>query len=300
SNLNFGTGAFSLSFWVNPAAYGSALLNKGSNAFLPVGNRSGFFLFLEASGQLRAEISSWDSNNLFSQILTNSTVPLRQWSHISFVRTATSMTFYINGVAQSFTTGGNATPSQITSISTSAPFRIGARDGNSTIGDLVGFYKGQMDEVTVHNRALSQAEIQAEIGGGTYTQTGGTSTIVGTLSANSLNIQGGTMALGGTTTATGGISLWKAENSAGDSINGNAGTLGAGVNYTSSANGKIGQAFSFDGSSNGIVSLPNTNTGNLDLTGNQFSVECWIYQTDASQAGNPFGSQFIFWKHNGS
>ena len=75
--------------------------------------------------------------------------------------------------------------------------------------------------------------------------------------------------------ATGLISWWKAENNAYDSVGGNHGTLQDGATY---ATGKVGQAFSFDGSSDSVTvgdsSFP---AGNSDR-----SVSLWIKtsQTD--------------------
>src|SRR5207244_10144799 len=116
-------------------------------------------LYLTPSGNLLAEVSSWDTNSNFTQTTTTSTIPLNQWTHIAFVRTATAVQFYFNGVAQPGTAGGNATPSQVTNVATSAPFRIGTRDQNS-IGDLTAYYHGQIDEVGVYSRALTQSDVQ--------------------------------------------------------------------------------------------------------------------------------------------
>src|SRR5262249_7335427 len=139
-----------------------------------------------------AEVSSLDVNGSFTQATTTNTVPLGQWTHVGFVRTVSSITWYINGVAQSVTTGGNASPSGVTNISTNAPMRIGVRD-EGAIGTFSSFFGGQLDQIVVHNRALTAAEIQDSMAGNAYTQTAGTLSVSGELVSSAVNIQGGSI-----------------------------------------------------------------------------------------------------------
>ena len=127
-SLDFGTGDYTLEFWVNPRAYGGVLLNKGSHGGLPAGSRSGYFVYLNPAGTLLVENSSVDATGKAAQITTNATVPLNAWTHIAVVRGAGNVTVYFNGIAQAgVLTGGGFVPfNQLGSISTSAPFRIGA------------------------------------------------------------------------------------------------------------------------------------------------------------------------------
>ena len=193
-NLDFGTGALSLEFWVKPNAYGGTLLNKGANAGLTAGNRSGYYLFLNPTGTIVAEVSSWDTNSSFTQLTTTGTIPLGQWTHVAFVRSATTVQFYFNGVAQTGTTGGNAAPAGVTNVSTSASFRIGARD-TTAIGTLGAFLNGSIDQIAAYNRALAQPEIAAAMTGGTFTQVFGTITVAGNLVAANATISGSTATL---------------------------------------------------------------------------------------------------------
>jgi len=72
-----------------------------------------------------------------------------------------------------------------------------------------------------------------------------------------------------TAPAPGLVSWWPGEGNALDIVSGNNGILNGKVTY---ANGEVGQAFSFDGSS-GWVDVPNVAA--LNPTG-PFSVECWV------------------------
>ena len=66
------------------------------------------------------------------------------------------------------------------------------------------------------------------------------------------------------------VSIWKAENNALDSVDSNPGTL---VGNTTYAAGKLGQAFSFDGSSD-YVSI--ADSASLDFT-SAYSISFWAY-----------------------
>jgi hypothetical protein len=85
----------------------------------------------------------------------------------------------------------------------------------------------------------------------------------------------------------------KAEDSAGDAINGLNGTLSGTATF---AAGEFGQAFSFDGSTNCAVALLNTATGPLDITGSAITIEAWVNQTDPTQSGSSLNAQTILGK----
>jgi VCBS repeat-containing protein len=81
------------------------------------------------------------------------TLPLNTWSHIAVTFDGSSMRFYVGGaqVASRTLSGTIAVSGQ--------PLRLG---GNSVWGE---FFNGMLDEVRVYNRALSAAEIQADMNG---------------------------------------------------------------------------------------------------------------------------------------
>ena len=74
-----------------------------------------------------------------------------QWTHLAATYDGTTQRLYVNGIqlAQRPQTG----PIQVSS----SPLRLG---GNSVWGE---FFKGRIDEVRVYNRALSSAEINADL-----------------------------------------------------------------------------------------------------------------------------------------
>ncbi len=87
-----------------------------------------------------------------------STLPANQWTHVAGTYDGSTLRLFINGiqVASTPVTGSIAT--------STGPLRIG---GNSLWGE---FFQGRIDEIRIYNRALSGAEIQADmntsVGGG--------------------------------------------------------------------------------------------------------------------------------------
>ncbi len=80
-----------------------------------------------------------------------SALPLNTYSHIAVTYNGSSLVFYVNGVAtRSTAVTGNIQTSTM-------PLRIG---GNTIWGE---YFQGQIDELRVYNRALSQNEIQTDM-----------------------------------------------------------------------------------------------------------------------------------------
>jgi len=78
-------------------------------------------------------------------------LPLNVYSHIAVTYNGSALVFYVNGVAtRSTAVTGNIQTS-------SMPVRIG---GNTIWGE---YFQGQIDELRVYNRALSQSEIQIDM-----------------------------------------------------------------------------------------------------------------------------------------
>ena len=73
------------------------------------------------------------------------------------------------------------------------------------------------------------------------------------------------------------VSWWRGEGDANDSAGTNNGVLQGGVAFVP---GEVGQAFSFDGSSNSYVEVPDSPT--LRLT-NELTIECWAKRLNPSE-----------------
>ena len=160
------------------------------------------------------------------------------------------MKIYVNGVNAAATIINN---DSVTSIAdTATPLRLGVYIQANTNHE--NFFKGLIDEAQIYNRALSASEIQNIYNSG---------------SAGVCQILGPTVWL-------------KAENNANDSTGNTTGTAQGGVSYSA---GKVGQAFSFNGS-NGSVRLTDANQL-LYFRTSDFTFSTWL-KTTAS------GTQDIF------
>jgi hypothetical protein len=73
------------------------------------------------------------------------------------------------------------------------------------------------------------------------------------------------------------VSWWRAENDALDVMGANDATLGTGITFRA---GKVGQAFSFDGTVSAEVKVLASKTLNVGA-GSGFTIELWIKPTDA-------------------
>jgi len=75
-------------------------------------------------------------------------LPLNAWTHLAATHDGTTLRLYINGVE----VGSRAVAGAL--LTSTGALRIG---GNSIWGE---FFQGRIDEIRVHNRALSATEVQ--------------------------------------------------------------------------------------------------------------------------------------------
>jgi hypothetical protein len=78
-------------------------------------------------------------------------LPLNRWSHLAATYDGATIRLYVNGVEAGTAAAAGALPASAN------PLRIG---GNSVWGE---YFKGRIDEVRIYNRALSAAEIAADM-----------------------------------------------------------------------------------------------------------------------------------------
>jgi hypothetical protein len=84
-------------------------------------------------------------------ILGASALPLNTWTHLAMTYDGANMRLYVNGaLVTTRAATGNI-------VATGNPLRIG---GNAAWGE---YFAGQIDEVRIYNRALTQAEIQTDM-----------------------------------------------------------------------------------------------------------------------------------------
>jgi hypothetical protein len=84
----------------------------------------------------------------FQNLTTNAIYPVNRWYNVVFTKSGTNWRLYINSVLEANNNNGNGT----TSFNNGATFSVGRIDSIDT-------GKGNIAQVSVYNRALSQSEI---------------------------------------------------------------------------------------------------------------------------------------------
>ncbi|MDX2279182.1 MAG: LamG-like jellyroll fold domain-containing protein [Saprospiraceae bacterium] len=138
--LNLATNTLTLSAWIKP----NGTQNDWAGLVFCRGGSTTAGMSLRSTNELRYH---WNDNGYnFSSGLI---VPDNQWSHVAMVVTPSAVTLYVNGKAAVHTT--------TTALEAfDAPFKIGHDNGSR-------YYKGNIDEICIYNKALSQAEIRTQM-----------------------------------------------------------------------------------------------------------------------------------------
>jgi len=162
SPLDLTTG-MTLEAWVNPAAasgWETVIMKERGNA----GEGLLAYALYARDGAPRAGGTAGPAGYLrVNPVATTSdrgvrgpsAIPLNTWTHLATTYDGANMRFYVNGVLAG-TTAGTGTIN-----AANGALRIGGN--NSAPLGLGEFFKGLIDEVRVYNRALSAAEITADM-----------------------------------------------------------------------------------------------------------------------------------------
>lgn len=152
------TNDLTIETWIRPTSYnpdGSVIVAKRD-----VNNSNvTYVLFLESGGQLT--FSSQQNGGGFIPLSTVSAIPLNQFSHIAVTFQGSTARIYVDGVQQAVNS------SYPTRTASSGRLTIGTTEAAGCGGSgQCGFFPGQIDELSIYNRALSLAEIQSIINAG--------------------------------------------------------------------------------------------------------------------------------------
>ena len=144
---NFGTGIFTIEAWIRTSSATQVAVASKRNS-------PGFGNFIELSvsaGQVFFEVDGGSSAD-YTGLASNLTVNDGRWHHIAGVKSASTLTIYIDGVLDA---SGSFAGSP--DVSNAANFIIGAT------GVPAAYFNGNIDEVRVYNTNLSLAQIQADM-----------------------------------------------------------------------------------------------------------------------------------------
>jgi hypothetical protein len=94
-------------------------------------------------------------NALWTHATGTSMLPLNAWSHVAATFDGSALRLYVNGtLVNTLSLPGSL-------MTTAGPLRIGGNAPSIPFGGQ--FFNGAIDEIRVYNRALSQADIQADM-----------------------------------------------------------------------------------------------------------------------------------------
>ena len=149
SNLNFGTGNWTFSCWVYPTAYSAdGFYRRIWMLDGPTANNTDNPQHLLDTGDGSAY--SWTNGNL--EITGGSTSLLNNWVNVVMVRNGSTITQYIDTVADGTDTSFSIDTSNLNSGS--PRFRIGSYNTGGS-----GDYEGNFSNMQIYNRALTTGDI---------------------------------------------------------------------------------------------------------------------------------------------
>jgi subtilisin-like proprotein convertase family protein len=215
--------------------------------------------FTATNNQTPLQITGLEPGMLLGAMSLTTTQIVNQFQYLTFTENTNLTTTPIKFAPTPFVSGASS-PATISDFETAA-----AGDYTNAVNDETTWSVLSNQVSVVNNQANAQAGNQfLALANGM---------ILNTLPT----VAGETYTLTFADRGPGIVSWWRGEGSANDSAGANNGTLNGGTAF---AAGKVGQAFSFDGTS-GYVSIPNSPS--LNPAG-AFSIEGWIFPTrDANQ-----------------
>lgn len=144
STLIAGSNAISITGWFydNQLSYGQGLMGFRATA-------GGFYMIELNNGSIECRLLN-SAGTLYTFNAPNFTIVPQTWQHYAWIYNGSTIALYLNGNL----VGSTAASGTISS--NAVPFAI----GKSLLSGFNFLYNGRIDEVTVWNKALSQAEIQ--------------------------------------------------------------------------------------------------------------------------------------------
>src|SRR6266542_1224121 len=257
---NFETNDFTIDLWIRTTA---TRLESLIEKYPICGNSSEWYIRIDG-GRLGAEMMSDDLADDHSVLVSQGSINDGVFHHVAYVRRARNIAFYIDGVLDSSSDSAGG----VTRINNATDLKVGRSvcvgiDGTSP-------FTGQLDEISIFTRALSDSEIQAIYAAGSAGKCAPVPQPQCVQPPSGL------------------VSWWKGDGNATDATGSNNGALGGNATF---APGLDGQAFSFDGDKDGVTV---GNPASLQLQ--SFTIEAWIKRAstnlaslDVFQAGSVFG-----------
>ncbi|WP_276484679.1 LamG-like jellyroll fold domain-containing protein [Paraflavitalea pollutisoli] len=156
--LNLGTGDYSVSAWIKTSSTARMMVWQESGKNGSGDNQSWVRINDNATTQFLRFNTEQPGGSSILSIGTPGKVNDGTWKHIVAVRRGVEMLVYINGVKAGELASKPATPRNVTG---NQPFKIGLQQGASSNSN---FFNGQIDDLMIYRKALTEAEITALYG----------------------------------------------------------------------------------------------------------------------------------------
>jgi hypothetical protein len=258
-----------LQAWIKPTAYGagpanapylSGILWKGN-----VTNLKNYGLQWLSTGQVQFIVGGSLGER---SVTSTSAIPLNVFTHIAATYDGSALRLYVNGVLD----GVSVTSAGVLNA-VDCPLLIGVTAACTPGGFASQYFPGFIDEVAIHNRALTDAELLA-------IATAGSSGMCRPSS-------GPPVGSACTFSPANGASWWRAEGNANDSKGANHLLTNSGVTY---GTGAVGQAWSFDSFFDHLTAPHHSSL----TPASAITIDMWIYPRSAGPLAPQHPASLIF------
>ncbi len=152
SSFNFGSGDFTVSVWVQTSSSLRMMLWQESGKNGSRDNQT--WLRLNSSTTQYTAFNTEDENGgSFIGVAEAGNLANGKWNHLVAIRSGLQTKIYLNGslLAERTSTTG------IKNVSNAGNFKIGMQEGT---GDFNNYFIGQLDDLIIYKRALTEAEVK--------------------------------------------------------------------------------------------------------------------------------------------
>ncbi|MHC4734168.1 MAG: LamG-like jellyroll fold domain-containing protein, partial [Planctomycetota bacterium] len=284
ASLSFGTGPFSIGFWVNSSWSGGAkefIVKNGSagsefGGKPPDGPNSGKRYVLKFDGEFRFAID--DDTDKTVCAVDESVIAIGDWLHVTAIRNRTDDKMYIYANGELVAEQSDATELSIDSPGELMSIAAAQKEGGSYVEEIGHWFNGQLDDMRFYNCALTEgnARFLAGVGDKEVPPVEVPPVIEGAVYEPLLlhyEFEG------------------NAEDSSGNAHHGTVVTKGSWPKYGSSQSAGLGQAMEFNDDGDHVVDDDSADyMDGLDA----LTISCWIKseKTDRDEGWVHFGTEW--------
>lgn len=153
SATNFGAGNYSVVVWVKTAATNRMMLWQESGKNGSGDNQTWLRMGDNATTQFLRFATEDATGGAILSMGAAAKLSDGQWHQIAAVRNGTNTSVYVDGVKM-----GNLNAANLKVVSNAQNFKIGMQEGATANSN---FFNGQLDDLLIYNKALTEAEIVA-------------------------------------------------------------------------------------------------------------------------------------------